>query len=293
MKNLTNNQIGSLYCLISGLMYGLLGYFGIQIMNENISIPNMMFWRFLIASIIIFIIILPQIGGLNLKLKSLIAPFISGVVLYGYGSGIYFMACRYIGTGLSIIIFFTYPAIVIFCNWLLYKTKVTNIYYMSIFMILLGMILLVDKNDIAFDLYGISLAAISALWYALYILVSKKQTTTLPPLVLTLMVTSGSAVSGLGLSYFDGSFIIPDKITIWGNICGIAIICTSIPILFLLKGMKYISSEKASILSVLEPLGIYIVGITILEEKVNIVQTIGVVTILLGALLVQFEKPQS
>ncbi len=261
-----------------------------RIIGENISVFNAMFWRFLVTSILIGLVLLPKIGSLNIGARQLMEPVITGMLFYGTGSGIYFIASQYIGTGLAIVIFFTYPAIVMLCNWFLYGHKVTKIYYISIFLILFGLVLLVDKEDFALNLYGIILAILTAVTYAAYILVSKKQIAHLPPLVSTLMVSFGSCIACLMITLLDGSFTVPHTNTAWGNILGISIICTALPILFLLEGLKYIKSEKASILSVLEPVCVFIVGVTVLGEQVSLVQTIGVTTLLGGALLVQLDR---
>ena len=62
------------------------------------------------------------------------------------------------------------------------------------------------------------------------------------------------------------------------------------PILFLLEAMKHISSDKASLLSVLEPVCVVIIGMLLLDETLTALQVVGIIAVLGGALLVQFEK---
>ena len=50
MKILSKEGRGGFYAITSGLLYGLLGYFGKNIMEFDFSISNMLFWRFLIAT---------------------------------------------------------------------------------------------------------------------------------------------------------------------------------------------------------------------------------------------------
>jgi len=84
---------------------------------------------------------------------------------------------------------------------------------------------------------------------------------------------------------FDASISIPYEISTWVNIFGMAFISTTLPILLLLEAMKYISSTKASILSVLEPVFVVIFGIILLDEQINLTQGFGVVIVLAGAML--------
>ena len=68
----SQEQRGSLYAIVSGLLYGFIGYFGLSAMNGHLSASNMLFWRFLISSIIILIILIrlrPKLLNLLVKLK--------------------------------------------------------------------------------------------------------------------------------------------------------------------------------------------------------------------------------
>ena len=132
-------------------------------------------------------------------------------------------------------------------------------------------------------------SVLSSLGYAAYIMVSKKQIKDLPPMLSTLIVCLGSCVVCFFIALYDRSFVMLPSYDIWINVIGLAIICTSLPIFFLLEGMKYIGSSKASILSILEPVCVFIIGVSFLEEKVSILQTLGVIIILAGALIVQFK----
>ena len=136
-----------------------------------------------------------------------------------------------------------------------------------------------------------SLGVISAAGYAAYIVFSKK--ITLPPVISTLMVSAGCATTCFFLALIDGSFVIPSTQFAWGNIAGMSIICTVIPIILLLQALKIISSEKASILSVLEPVFVVLVGIVLLNEYVAWNQIIGVIIVLSGALLSLLSNEKS
>jgi drug/metabolite transporter (DMT)-like permease len=211
------------------------------------------------------------------------------MIFYGLFSYLYFLSTKYIGSGLAMVIFFIYPAIVMIFNKVFHNHGIGIIYYFSIIIIILGLVFLIDMDDIKFDLYGIFLSLIAAVGYAIYIVVSKNQVSDIPPLVSTLMVSIGSSIAAILMTFYDGSFIVPVGTDFWQNILGLSIICTSLPTLFLLEGLKYIKSEKASILSVLEPVGGFLLGVTILKEHVTMMQTIGVIIILVGAMLVQLD----
>jgi drug/metabolite transporter (DMT)-like permease len=92
------------------------------------------------------------------------------------------------------------------------------------------------------------------------------------------------------LSLTTNSFTVPTTLHVWLNLLGISIVSTTIPILLLLYSLNYINSEKASILSVLEPIFVLIFGVTLLGEPMKMQYILGVIIVLAGALLTLFSQ---
>lgn len=167
-----------------------------------------------------------------------------------------------------------------------YGQLIPQIYYLAILIILFGMVLMVDL-DASFNLWGMVLAIASAFFYACYIIGSKRNL--LSPNMSTFMVCLGCTVTSFFVSFFNHSFVVPASITVWAHLFGIAIIATVIPILLLLYSLKYISSAKASILSVLEPVFVVIFGVLLLGEKIQLWSVVGMVLVLAGAVMTLFS----
>lgn len=275
---------GSLYAIMSGFLYGFVGYFGVSVVNASISVPNMLFWRFLISSIVIGIIVFIKAKPTKHSRKDMAIAFGNGAIFYGISTMLYFFACPYIGSGLAMVIFFTYPAMVMLLNRFLFGQKIPSIYYFAISIIVIGMCLFVDRNEMEFDLWGIVLSILSAFFYASYI-VSSKKISTLSPNLSSLMVCLGCLVTSLFFSLTTNSFALPATLHVWFHLFGISIVATTIPLLLLLYSLNYISSDKASILSVLEPIFVLIFGVTLLGEPMKMQYFLGVVIVLTGALL--------
>jgi drug/metabolite transporter (DMT)-like permease len=90
--------------------------------------------------------------------------------------------------------------------------------------------------------------------------------------------------------FIQGALQVPSTQAAWGHIFLFALIGTVLPIFLLLQGMKTLSANKASIISVLEPVAVLAVGALILEEEVSPLQCLGAAIILLSAMAVQFDK---
>lgn len=281
MRIVSLKHKGIFYAALSGFLFGLLGYFGTHAMQGNLSVYNMLFWRFTVCSLFIAVVVCLQVKTLPQALKPLLKPFCHGMAFYSTSSILYFIASQYIGTGLSMVIFFTYPVIVMLLDSLLFKNQINRHYYIAMGIILAGLSFLINLQNMTLNLLGIAFGLSSAALYAFYILASKNSGGS--PLVSTLMTSTGCMISCLLAAQIDGSFIIPTSFAVWGDILGIGIICTALPIICLLKGLTYISSVQASILSVLEPISVLIVAVLLLNEKIIVQQVVGAIIILAGA----------
>jgi drug/metabolite transporter (DMT)-like permease len=278
---------GSVYAILSGFLYGFIGYFGLGAIHGNLSASTMLFWRFLIASVLIFIIFIPQINTVKRHYRSMLTAFGAGFFGYGISTLLYFYSSLYIGSGLSMVLFFTYPALIILIHYFFYGQVIPRLYYVAVFIIFIGMMLLIDRHQIGFDLRGISLGLASSFFYACYIISSKNNR--MPTNLSTLMVCLGCMSTSFIVSYYDNSLALPKSIDTWLNLLGIGVLATVIPIVLMLHSLNYISSERASILSVLEPVFVVIFGVLLLGETLKPWSSLGVVFVLMGAVLTLFS----
>lgn len=276
MKNETR---GSLLAAFSGLFYSFVGYLGFVIINYGYSLSQMLFWRFLLASLIIYLFMIAKKEKLTLSKNVIISS-----LFYCLSAWIYFASASYIGTGIAMVIFFIYPLIVALINIIIFKHKFNIIYLISFALLTVGLALLLEKNEFTKDLTGISLAILSAFIYALYIQWSQKKTSSKALNGSFLVCLGSSIISGI-YSLLSEPLIIPYSLPELKEFFLIAMFCTVVPIFFLLESLKYISAAKASLLSVLEPVCVVIIGVLFLNETISLTQLIGVVSILSSTIL--------
>lgn len=286
---------GTLLVVLSGTLFGFLGYLGTRLIDFNFSIENMLFWRFLMAAVCM----LP--GILLFKNKSLpsaqphsksilIRTLIIGALCYTGNSAFYFMAAEQIGTGLAMVIFFSFPVFVTLLMWLFDGWRANTYAVAALLAVILGMFLLKGHGTAALNLHGILLALLGAVCYAFYIYDNQHHSKTIDARLLTLFVCIGNTFIFLIWSLSSHTFTLPTTWEMWLFVFLIGVIGTSLPIQLLLNGLKYISPVKASIISVLEPVITLLLGYLLLAETVTLLQLTGVVIILLGAVFIQFES---
>jgi drug/metabolite transporter (DMT)-like permease len=283
----SSEKKGILYAVLSGFLYGLLGYFGMTLIRSGLSTYNLSFWRFLVSFVflaVIFIFIPSKKTG---DRKQHMRAIMNGALFYSPPSILFFIASQYIGTGQAMVIFFSFPAFVMVLNWILLGQTIKPYYFLSFAVILAGLILLVDMGEVSFDVLGIGLSLLSAISYAFYVFFSKQ--VTIPAINSTMMVSLGCCLTSLVIAAIDGSFIVPMHAYQWLNIVALSVICTAVPILLMLLAMQYISSERASLLSVLEPVFTVIFGVLLLSETLSMRSLFGIILTLIGAMTVSVK----
>ncbi len=283
---------GEFYAVASAFSYGLVGFFGKKVMNYGLSVQCMLFWRFFVAS---FIILAFYLSKKNFKLKEIHNLFqfdkssVISTLFFGVTSITFFISSVFIGTGLAMVIFYTYPLFVILLAIVINKQQISKSYYLSFLLIILGIILLNISQELKFELSGILVGILSAFLYGAYLIISQNQLET-NPIASTFSLCLGCAIICLIASLIDQSFSIPNYSISIIYIILIAIVCTVMPIWLLLKALETISATKASLLSAYEPVVVLAIGYYFLNEKLNGWQILGAFFIIIGALIVNMDK---
>jgi drug/metabolite transporter (DMT)-like permease len=286
----------SLLVALSGILYGLMGFLGSKIIGQQIDIASMLFWRFFIAGIWMIPFVFKKRKGNGLRAldkKQLRFILLLAPLGYAGGSGFYFLATTYAGTGLSMVIFFTYPIIIALFSWLVQKYPLNGKTFFMLFAISVGLVLLSDMTgNEPIHIMGLLFSFAAAASYAFYIIGSKKYSaSTLDSNLLTMVVSFGSAFVFLIAAFAaQQQLVIPASIKSWGYLVGLGVFATALPIQFMLEGLKKISSMRASIISVLEPLVTVFIGILLLDESLSLLQVCGIIIVLMSTIAIQFQR---
>lgn len=285
---------GIFYTSLSAILYGCIGYFGVSLMEAGFSVCDLLLWRFLISSLML----LPCVGLLfqeerSWTPKDLICLFFIGGLFYGGGTACYFEASKIIGTGLGMVLFFTYPIFVVLLSMLFKKSSINLPTLISLALIIIGSILIAFGRgaDLELDFFGLLLALASGLGYGLYVFASKEGCKGISPLLSAWVVCAGNTATFCLYAFLvQGDVFFPSSAAVWMDIGCFALVGTVLPIILLLRGMQTLSANKASIIGVLEPVAVLAVGALILKEEVSAWQLVGAIIILLSAIAVQFER---
>ncbi len=288
-------MLGTFLVVTSGFLYGMIGYFGMQLFHQGFTVPAMLFWRFFIAAVWMCFAVLLLRRGRRHKLdkeqfKLMLELASVGALSYAGGSSFYYLSSLHIGTGPAMVIFFSFPVFVTLFSVFFKQSKMNRYVAIALLMVVSGLVLLNGSGDHNLDNFGILLGLIAAFSYAVYVYYSKRSSTKVDSLWLTLFICIGCTLVFSFFALITRSFQLPPTPQAWRDILILGIVSTAIPIQLLLNGLKYVSSVKASILSVLEAVTTVVVGVMFLNETLSGMQVMGVLIVLSGAIVIQFEK---
>lgn len=277
---------------LSAVLYGFLGYLGTAILHDQIPITSMLFWRFFIAGCWMLLFVIKKSKKIQpISKNALLGMFLLGAFSYSGSSEFYFIATQYTGTGLAMVIFFSYPVIVALLSWGMQRHHLNRVTLITLGLMMGGLYLLKGPANHPIHIIGIVFATLAALFYAFYVVGSKRfSSVTIDSNILTMTVCFGSASLFLILALAAHRFVFPTSLQNALYFLALGIIATAIPIQLMLEGLKYVTPMRASIISVLEPIVTMVVGIILLNESLTHLQMVGVLIVLGSALLVQFQK---
>ncbi len=283
-------NLGIVLASLSGALYGTLGLFGVYLLREGLGLNEFLFWRFFLS----VILLLPFLNKKkywrdSFSKKGLIIIGISSV-FYASSTSFYFFAIEYIGSGLAMVLFYCYPIFVVLLDWLHGKNSPSRLTIIGLATVLFGTLFLSDPSNWCLSIDGIGWGLFCAFGFGVYFYTSQRAIKELSVISGTFCICFGNFLIFSLLVLYKGSLYLPTTAWVIGNITGLAVLSTVLPIYLVYVALRTINSTKASVLSVFEPIVTIILGIIFLHEKITPIQYMGVLIILVGVYVVQSCK---
>jgi drug/metabolite transporter (DMT)-like permease len=263
---------------ISGISFGALSVFSRQLSQAGFSVPQMLFLRFAGGAAVMW--------GLTFARKetATLAPKQLGVfsclgALYVLEAFFYFESSLRIPIGLTALLLYLYPSLVIVANWALFRQSPGWPGALGVALATSGIVLAVGTPSDAVNGAGVALGAATAVVYTVYVLLGARFQPGVPPLLSSAIVMTVAA-SGFLLATLTGKPFETQAFSAWPALAGLVIIGTTIPIPLLLFGMSRIGANQASIVSTLEPISAMVCGWCFLGETLSVVQWVGAALVL-------------
>jgi drug/metabolite transporter (DMT)-like permease len=268
--------VGLVFVLLAGLGFGFLGIFGRYAFQSGLTVGELLTFRFALATVIL------ALGLLIFKREHLKLPFkqklvSAGLGVFGYAvfSTLYFKSIEGISVPLAALLLFTFPIFVNLGAHFILKEKMSRSQLISLVIACTGLGILLWGPLVVNSPAAVAYALIAATTYAVYVLVSGKLQQNVPPLSSSLYVMASSSIALFIFHQPDLGRIAEltqQQILI---IFGIAIFSTIAPLTLFLAGLQRLSSSKASIVVMIEPVVAAFAAYFLLGELLSGVQLIG------------------
>ncbi|MCI7462633.1 MAG: DMT family transporter [Bacteroides sp.] len=271
--------------IITGVTYGLNPLFAKPLLSMGVSVDTMLACRYLIAVFILGVWLVFRKESLKVNKAQMWRLCILGF-LFAMSSMLLFLSYNYIPAGLATTIVFLYPVIVALIMVLL-KVYPTWQVWLSILMTFVGVVILSrPSGNMTLNITGLSLAAGSAIAYALYLIVvnRSRRLRTVTSLVLTFYaLLIGSVVFLIHSAISGGEFMAGlDGWYCWMNLICLAVFPTLVSLLTLAMATRIIGPTRTSVLGVFEPVTAIAVGTIFFGESLTLNIIIGVIITLVA-----------
>lgn len=271
--------------IVTGVTYGLNPLFAKPLLSMGVSVDTMLACRYLIAVFILGVWLVFRKESLKVNKAQMWRLCILGF-LFAMSSMLLFLSYNYIPAGLATTIVFLYPVIVALIMVLL-KVYPTWQVWISILMTFVGVVILSrPSGNMTLNITGLSLAAGSAIAYALYLIVvnRSRRLRTVTSLVLTFYaLLIGSVVFLIHSAISGGEFMAGlDGWYCWMNLICLAVFPTLVSLLTLAMATRIIGPTRTSVLGVFEPVTAIAVGTIFFGESLTLNIIIGVIITLVA-----------
>ena len=168
---------------------------------------------------------------------------------------------------------------------IIYKTNIKKIELICIAVSTVGILLISDLNETQ-SLYGVFLALLSGVTYAIYSLyLEKSGLKDIETFKLCFYIALISSLLTFIYIYLKGDFIVFNTLEGWVYSAIFSILVAVLAVSFYQTGVRYIGAQKTSILSTFEPMTSIVIGAIFLNEVLNSNKVLGVIFILISAVV--------
>ena len=204
-----------------------------------------------------------------------------------------FEAYAQIGVGLSMLINYCGPVIVIALSPVIFKERITGAKIIALVLALSGACLISGQAVISgISLRGLICAVMSAFAYATMVICNKKSENITGIENASLQLLAGAAAIVI-FACFSGNLVFAIPAGDWGYILWLGIINTGLGSLMYFSSINRLPAQSVAICGYIEPLSAVLLSVLFLNETMSPLQMAGAVLIIGGVLYGELGKKKS
>ena len=290
-----NKKIFGTLCGIgAAVCYGTNPLGALKLYEQGMTTSNVLVMRFGVAWLIIALVMLMRRESLRISWREFKA--LSGLGLLFVASSLtLYLSFHRMAAGVASTILFVYPVITAAIMVLFFGERMTWATAVSIGLSFVGVLLLYwsDRGQ-ALDTVGVVLVLLSALTYALYIILMNRSQLRMSSFKINFYVliycTLGNLVYGLVAGESIG---LPQNGVSWFYVAWLAIVPAILALVMMVYAAKYIGSTPTAIMGALEPLTAVLIGLFVFGEPFSTHLALGIVLILSAVIIIATRKSET
>lgn len=274
--NYSDSLKGYFFVLLAALFWANIAILGRFLFREGMSPYEVVFWRALIACLIVGIYLHLLGKGLfqGIERRDFFYLILLGSVGVGFNYLGFIASIKYIKIATALLILYTFPSLVVILGRVFLGEKITKIKLLSLLLSMMGLVIVLG-GDIVFSPQGYVWAVISAIGNASYALIGRKFSKKVESLkTLFWGFFFGAIFLLIVLLVVEGKVRIPTKVEL-GYLFILGFFCTFLPYMFFLFSFKYLEASKASIGALSEIPITSFLAFLFFAEKLNLSHFLG------------------
>lgn len=273
--------------------YGTNPAFAVPLYGQGMNPVSVLFFRYVIG--LPLLLVLMRIRGIELRLsRNEILPVAVLGILMALSSLTLFKSYEYMNSGVASTLLFVYPVMVAVLMMFFFHEQFKSSVALCLTVMAAGLWFLMKAGgDTTLHPYGFTLVMLSALTYALYIVmvnVSKIIRSIPTTRLLFFILLTGSLMFG-AILLTDSPLTLPAKPSGWVNVAALALVPTLISLICTTRAIQLIGSTPTAILGALEPVSAVALSVFFLGQSITERELIGGLLIIIATTIVVVSDP--
>lgn len=283
--------IGILCAIGAAVCYGTNPLGALNLYTEGMNTPSVLFYRFGLAWIIIALVMCFRKESLRVDRREFRTLTALGLLFIGSSLTLY-LSFHLMPAGVASTILFTYPVMTAAIMALFFRERIKFTTVLSIVLSLIGVVLLYwGDNGGTLHLGGVILVLVSALTYALYIIVVDKSPLAMSSFKINFYVLFYCAAGMALFALLSGQpLMLPPTPRAWLWVSWLAVVPAIMALVMMVYAAKYIGSTPTAILGALEPTTAVLIGVFVFDEPFSVRLLMGIILILAAVTIVVLGK---
>ncbi len=284
-----NNSIkGYLLAAIAAAAYGTNPAFAVPLYEEGMNPNSVLLFRYLLGIPLVGIML--KLRGIKLSLRKdeIFQVGILGVLM-AFSSLALFESYNYLNAGVASTLLFVYPILVAVLMVFIFHEPFRVSIIICLLLMTVGLMLLMKTEDgETISSYGVLLVLVSAVTYALYIIMVNVSKTVqkIPTTKLLFYVLLWGSMVFVVKSFIGTPLTLPEKSVEWLNLLALALIPTVVSLLCTTIAINLIGSTPTAIFGSLEPVSAVILSYYVLHQTITGQEIVGGALIVLATTIV-------